>query len=197
MKGLRWPRRHGSTGATVDFLRPIGAPRVGWWLLALGIAALAVAFGAEQRWTTQRAAAVRAAQDALALQQAAIEPLPARPPTPAQRRWQQVQPELQRPWLPALRAIESATVNPVFLLSMTIEPVTGLVKLDAEAPSFDHALAFVQVLDLSGALRPASLVSHEQSSGGPAGRGAVRFSAMTRWVDSAAPSAEAVIPEDK
>jgi len=169
------------SGAMIDFLRPPRPPRVGWLLLALGIAGLATALGCEQRWASERAAAARAEQQALAAERVRRAPPPPAEPTLAQRRWQQAQLELQRPWLPTLRVIESTTVNPVFLLSTTIEPSKGLIKLDAEAPSFDHALAYVQLLDEAGVLQPAALVSHEQAANAGDGRSNVKFSAVTRW----------------
>jgi hypothetical protein len=169
------------TARGVDFLRAPSPPAAGWVLLAVGIVALATALWFEQRWASERVAAESAHERALAAQRALSAPPPRREPSIAQRRWQQAQVELQRPWLPALRAIEGATVNPVFLLGMTIEPSQGLVKLDAEAASFDHALAYVQVLDIGGALEPAALISHEHVVDAT-GRNTVRFSAVTRWV---------------
>lgn len=169
------------TARTVDFLRPPQQPRVGWLLLALGIAAIATALWCDQHWLARRAAVERAEREALAVQTATQKPPKPVEPSLAQRRWEQAQVELRRPWLPTLRAVESATVNPVFLLSMTIDPAKGLIKLEGEAPSFDHALAYVQVLDEGGALRPAQLVSHEQSADGAPGRPSVKFSAVTQW----------------
>lgn len=166
----------------LDFLRPPSPPKVGWVLLAIGAAALAAALWCEQRWSFERAATERAEQERLAAQRASQTPVKPPEPTLAQRRWQQAQPELRRPWLPALRAIESATANPVFLLSLSIEPASGQIKIDAEAPSFDHALAYVQVLDVGGVLQPATILSHEQTADAASGRSIVRFSASTRWV---------------
>lgn len=179
------------SGRPIDFLRPAQPPRIGWLLLTLGLAALSGALWCEQHWASERAAAKDAEQQAQAAQRALHAPPPPVEPTLAQRRWQQAQGELQRPWLPALRAIESATANPVFLLSMSIDPAKGLIKLDAEAPSFDHALAYVQVLDIGGVLQPATLVSHEQGLDPAGGRGPVRFSAVTHW------TTPATVPEAK
>jgi hypothetical protein len=170
-----------STSA-VDFLRDPHPPVLGWVLLAVGAAALAVALWFDRQWFSERAAATQAEAQLIAARDA--RRAPARPVEPSlgQRRWGQVRPEVGRPWLPALKAVEAATVNPVFMLSMNVEPATGLIKLEAEAPSFDHALAYVQVLDQSGALRPAVMVSHEQTTDLASGRSFVKFTAATQWV---------------
>jgi len=101
------------------------------------------------------------------------------PLSPDQRRLQRIAPALRQPWLPTLRVIENATEPPVYLLSMAIDPAAGTVRLDAEAPSFDHALAYVQLLDEDGLLGPAQIYSHEQ--GNDPARPAVRFTVVTRW----------------
>ena len=169
----------------VDFLRPQRPPQLGWVLFTLGTIFLAAALWCEQRWAAERAAVDQANQQAqeqaTAIERALRTPPPPREPTLIERRWLQAQPELHRPWLSALRAIESATVNPVFLLSMNIDPAKGLIRLDAEAPSFDHALAYVQMLDESGALQPAELVSHERAVAAVGAPGTVRFSVVTQW----------------
>ena len=168
----------------VNFLRPRQAPLAGWILLAIGLSCLAAALSLEQHWASERIAAERAAQQDLAADRAKQSPPSPAEPKLAERRRQQARLELQRPWLFALRSIESATVNPVFLLSMTIEPSNGLIKLVAEAPSFDHALAYVQMLDEGGVLQPATMASHEQAAEtGTEGSG-VRFSAVTHWSSS-------------
>jgi hypothetical protein len=166
----------------VDFIHPPRPPRVGWVLLAAGVAAFVAALWCEQHWAVERAAVERIEQETLAVRRASQSPARQAQPSMAQQRWQQAQPELRRPWLPALRAIESATVNPVFLLSLSIDPANGQIKIDAEAPSFDHALAYVQVLDVGGALQPGTMVSHDQVADAGSGRSVVKFSAVTRWV---------------
>jgi hypothetical protein len=131
--------------------------------------------------------------------EARLQPLAAAQPTLAQRRWNQARPELARPWLAALSAIESATRPPVYLLSMNIDPATGVIRLEGEAPGFDQALAYVQALGAEPALSSATLESHSEvpSAGGsaaaaalspptalgapPSDRPVVRFSALTHW----------------
>lgn len=168
----------------IDFLHPVTSPRVGWILLALGGMALGAAIWLDQHWTAERMEVQRAHQAvlaALAEQQAKAKPIRAAVPTQAERRVRQAQTELRRPWLPVLRAVESAAVAPVYLLSLNVDPLTGQVKLEAEAPSFDHALAFVQVLDLEGALQPATLQSHAETPAPQGDKPWVKFSASTQW----------------
>jgi len=166
--------------APADFLTKPRPPRVGWLLLGLGLVALGCAILTDRHWDSERARAQQDEEESVAALRAAQAPRIAAAPTVAQIRWQQAQIELGRPWLPALRAVESATAAPVFLLGLSVEPVTGVIKLDGEAPSFDHALAFVQVLDLSGTLSPAQIVSHDLVTD-TSGRSGVRFTAVTRW----------------
>jgi len=164
----------------IDFLHRPSEPRIGWTLLAIGAAALAGALWLDQQWAAQRSEARRLQAAATGRQ---AKPVPVRPlgTTPTETRAKQVQAELRRPWLPVLRAVESATTAPVYLLSLNIDAVTGMVKIEAEAPSFDHALAFVQVLDAGGALKPASLLSHGESALPAAEKPWVRFSVATQW----------------
>ena len=166
--------------APADFLRKPQAPRVGWLLLGLGLVALGCALLTDERWAIERARAQQDEEESIAALRAAQAPSIAAAPTVGQLRWRQAQIELRRPWLPSLRAVESATAEPVFLLSLSVEPVTGVIKLDGEAPSFDQALAFVQVLDLNDTLNPAQIVSHDTLTDAT-GRSSVRFTAITRW----------------
>jgi hypothetical protein len=164
-----------------DFLCPPGTPRAGWMLLLIGAACVAAALWFDRQWASEREATERAARAADATRRERERPKPAPAPTMAQLRWQQAQVELRRPWISALRAVESATVDPVYLLSLAIDPSTGAIKLEGEAPSFDHALAYVQNLDDGGALQPATVASHEQAVEPGSGRPFVHFTATTRW----------------
>lgn len=164
----------------IDFLYRPSEPRIGWLLLVIGAVALAAALWIDAQWKIERNEAKRI--QAVAASQC-FKPMPARPAalTPTELRAQQVQDELRKPWLPVLRAVESATIAPVYLLALNIDPVTGTVKMEAEAPSFDHALAFVQVLDAGGALKPANLLSHGGSASVPGEKPWVLFSVATQW----------------
>ena len=165
----------------VNFLRPTGAPRIGWWLLAAGVLSLGGVQWCEQRWTAERQVAEQAQQQKAEALRAAQRPVAPPPPSASNRRLLQARAELQRPWMASLRAIESATVDPVYLLGLSFESSTGAIKLEAEAPSFEHALAFTQVLADGVTLSTASLASHEQLADQTALRPVVRFTVLTRW----------------
>jgi hypothetical protein len=170
-----------SRSTTIDFLRPPGTPTLGWVLLAAGALCCATAVWFGNKWSSERLVALRAEQAAAEARREQSRPKPRPAPTSDQLRLAHAQLELRRPWLPALRAVESATAAPIFLLSLTIDPATGLVKLEGEAPSLDHALAYGLVLDEGGALQPAVVNSHDVVTDPGSGRSVVRFAATTRW----------------
>jgi hypothetical protein len=167
--------------ARVDFLHPRRTPRLGWVLLVAGGAALFAALWVDQRWSAERAtreAAARVREQAVWQQRAeALRPVP---PSPDERRLQSITPVLRQPWLPVLRVIENATEPPVFLLGVSIDPGNGNVRLEAEGPDFDQALAYAQRLDEEGLIGRAQLRSHEQVVDST-GRATVRFAIVTRW----------------
>ena len=165
----------------VDFLKPTGAPRLGWWLLAAGVVTLGAAQWCDQRWTAERGLAEQAQQaraEALRATQRAAAPAV---PSATERRLQYARTELQRPWMAALRAVESAAADPVYVLALSFDPRVGAVKIEAEAPSFEHALAFTQVLADGTALSAANLLSHEQVNDPAAPQPVVRFTVLARW----------------
>jgi hypothetical protein len=167
----------------VDFAQPRArVPRVGAVLLACGVAALVAAALCQQRWATERD---QARQNAERREEAARAQRAARPavllPNADEKRLQRVLAERGRPWLAALRSVESATVAPVFLLALNADTSNQALRLDAEAPSFEHALAYVQVLPDRTGLVSAHLLSHEQVNDASTGRPVVRFSVLARW----------------
>ncbi|HZT56125.1 MAG TPA: hypothetical protein VFA35_07865 [Burkholderiaceae bacterium] len=170
-----------SVGA-IDFLHRRRSPWLGWCLLAIGAAALSASLWLDQRWTAERAhreAVARTRDEAMQqARRAAMRPLP---PTADQRRLQRIASQLRQPWLPVLRVIENITEAPVFLLALSIDPATGIVQLDGEAPNFDYAMAYAQLLDEEGLLGPAELRSHELVTEPGTGRATLRFTIVTRW----------------
>jgi hypothetical protein len=66
------------------------------------------------------------------------------------------------------------------LLGLSIDPASGGLRLEGEAPSFEAALAYAKSLGEDGALGRAELRSHDLVND-PSGRAHVRFTAVTQW----------------
>lgn len=171
------------SSVTIDFLHPQRHPRLGWVLLALGAAALALSLWADQQWAREqetRESVRRQREDAAqaARAQAAKPVLP----TPQELRTRSVAPQLRQPWLPLLRVIEGVTEPPVFLLGLSVDPASGSVRVDGEAPSFADALAYADALRNEDVLVRSQLRSHDVSTDPASGRQAVRFSIVSQWI---------------
>lgn len=166
----------------VDFLHEVRSPVLGWWLLAAGAAALASSLWIDQRWDAERAEADRAAQATVEARRARErQAAQVAPVTPADKQQRKAQAELARPWLAAMRVIETATTDPVYLLSLKFERSAGLVKLEAEAPGFGDALAYTRRLNQGRPLSSAVLNSHEEVTDAATGRNIVKFSVVASW----------------
>lgn len=164
--------------SNVDFLRRPASPLAGWLLLAIGLLAVAGSLRFAQDWR-QRRGDVASQEIALAAARRVPDrPAPPLPPTQAQRRREQARVELDRPWKAALGAIETSTQEPVYLLAMVVDPETGSIRLEGEAPGFDQALAYVQALAAQPALSSATLQSHADTG---AGSTRIHFSAQAYW----------------
>jgi hypothetical protein len=163
-----------------DFLRRPSAPRLGWVVLAVGMVAVVIAIGADQRGQARREALEQARLQRIEAERVRQRPAPVKPPTAADRRAAQAEHELRRPWLAAMRGVEAATVAPVFLVAMSIER-GGLVKLEAEAPAFDEVLAYVDRLGRNDSLGGVTLVSHQQGTDPATGGSLVRFAVSAEW----------------
>ena len=169
------------TTAAVDFLRPQASPRVGWVLLVAGAGALIAALAFDSHYATVQAEAERAAQARLDQDRQRLRPARLAVPSAGEVRLRQADLDSRAPWLPTLRVIEATTRDPVYLRSLVIEPAAGVVKLEAEAPSFAEALSYAKALDDESSLRPALLSAHEQVVDSATGKSAVRFSVVGRW----------------
>ena len=164
-----------------DFLRGPARPYAGWVCLGVGTLAIVAALAWDYHEAQGREAALRAQRQAQEAAGSTTAPAPSPAERAAQQRVRQVQAELRMPWLAVLQAVEAATVKPVYMLSMSVEPSSGAVRLDAEATNYEQALAYARALGESGLLAPAMLVSHEQIAEAAPGRPALRFSVSTRW----------------
>lgn len=167
----------------IDFAKPRGrVPTLGVVLLVLGMLSVVAAAVCDRRWAAEHETLMQASlrrEEALRALQLA------RPagvtPSADEKRLQRAMAERSRPWLEALRAVESASRDPVFLLAMTADVASQTLRLDAEAPSFEHALSYAQVLPDGVGLVSAQLLSHEQVVDAASGRQVVRFSVAARW----------------
>jgi len=168
--------------ASIDFLHPRRVPALGWLLLAIGSLAFLLAAWQFNQRAARRAAHVAVVQaQAQALEhkrRAAMRPAQ---PTVEERRLLRARDELSRPWIPTFVAIEEATGESVYLLGLSIDPASGRVQIDGHAPSFDHALAYTQMLDADGSLAPARLTSHELVNDPLLGGPVTKFSVITQW----------------
>ena len=167
--------------SSVDFARR-GANMTGpgWVLLVGGGLALAFALWKQHEWSVQAERREEARAVAIERERAARRPLVPVLPTLSERRWQGARMELGYPWLRVLRSVEDSTHDPVYLKSLVVDRGTAGIRIEAEAPSFDRALEYVQMIDADGVLAPAFLASHEpivDAFGNPA----VRFSLATQW----------------
>lgn len=166
---------------TIDFLASRTTSWTGWCLLALGVAAGGAALHFDRLWVRQRAqieADVNArTAEAEQRSREAARPVPI---SPDQRRLQRIAPQLRQPWLPVLRIIEAATRPPVYLLALSVDPTSGTIRVEGEAPTFENVLEYAKELDHEGLLGPAELRSHEQLID-PTGHQAVRFTVVSRW----------------
>lgn len=164
----------------VDFSRPPRAPVAGLAVLAVGAGLLAAALWWDHSVQRQQDERDRqSAQQAQALRARRLAVRPAEP-TLAERRALLARQAAARPWLAAMRAVESAAGDPIYLLAWTFDRSSGQLKLEGEAPSFEHALAYTLRLEGEGPLKDATLLSHEQGVDN-GGRPVVRFSVQVRW----------------
>ena len=172
-------RRH--PRPAVDFLRTPGQPMIGWLLLLLGLAAAGGMLSLQAYRDAVRAQENQRIEARVAAErrerEASLRPAV---PTIEEKRLLHIQPELDQPWLPLMRAIESVSEPPVFVLGLSMDPVNGKFQLDAEAPTFDEATGYVQSLAGIDLLKSVQIVMHENAVD-PWGHPSVKFTVVARW----------------
>jgi hypothetical protein len=154
---------------------------VGWMLFGLGILVLGAGVYAKSVLAQQeRAQAELLARQATALEQARRQLLASRQPSPLDAVYSSLEPRLREPWLPVLRRIETVTKPPIHLLKLSIDGSKGEVRIEAEAPSLDAAIEYIDSMSDGTSLRDSVLVRHEQIMFG-AGDSRTRFAATAQW----------------
>jgi hypothetical protein len=166
--------------------RPIQAP-AGWLLLALGVVCVAFGLRAHLHASAEHSAATTARFQSIdeARRLATRQQLANVDEVPAylhDKRWHRAAVELDAPWLLTLSALEQATKPPIFLTGIRSDPASGRVQIDAEAPSLDDVLAYVQTLHKATPLRDVWLLRHEEVPDASTGRSIVRFAVQATWV---------------
>ena len=165
---------------SIDFLRPVAWQPIGWALFIAGSMCLAFALLKAKAWRQEREAVEMLARQEEAQAKTLRDQRAQRLAVKTDPRESQARLDLGRPWLGVMGAIEAVTNEPVYLLSMTMERSSGLVKLEAEVPSFDDALAYVDGLAATKRLKAPTLRSHQQGLD-TQGRPLVRISIEAEW----------------
>ncbi len=164
----------------IDFAKPAPrSARLGLPLLVAGSLAFSGAVICHQRFVSERSEEVQRQAEALHVSRL-NQPIAENPLSNEKNFWRATR-ERGRPWMQALRAVEAATASPVYLLSMSINAGSGAVRLEGEAPSFEHALAYVQILPDGMGISSASLLTHEQINEPITGRSKVLFAVSAQW----------------
>ena len=154
-----------TTTRRIDFSRPPGLPRAGWCLLLVGSLLLAGTWGLRLHWQERAEVAQRrldqVGQEAARRQ---AEDLARKVPTPAAaRRLAQLRHQQAWPWQAAFQVVDDAVAEPVYLLGLSLQPgaedsSAGALKLEAQAPTWNDALAFVERLrQAQASLAPRAL----------------------------------------
>ena len=166
---------------TIDFQRPPAQPRLGWLILLVGLMSVAAAFRLNNRYEAARARSASALEQEHELAWQRARPVSIAAPTQVDIRTRSALAQSDVPLLGTLRAIERTAQDPVYLRSLNLDPAAHTVKLEAEAPTFADALAYVQTLDAEPLLHPAMLTAHNDVPEQVTGKTHLTFTVMTRW----------------
>jgi Fimbrial assembly protein (PilN) len=148
--------------STIDFERGARSHLAGRIVLAVGLAAAAWVgwqHHARAEASAERTAAVAAR--AAARQRAAEAARKPAVPTLEERQQHGARALLNQPWLPVLRAIEGATLEPLYVLSLSLDGSTGRLQIEGIAPGFKEAVSYVDNLAADPLIEAPRLLSHE------------------------------------
>jgi Tfp pilus assembly protein PilN len=161
-------------------------PRAGRWLLATGLALLALVAAECTRLLAEHARAAASLQATEARRAAAQAPAPTTRPEARQvammRATRQVESDLATPWSALLSALGSTSARDVALLGVEPSAAKRSVRLTVEARDADAMLAYLAELQRDGRLSSVVLVSHQlqaQAPGSP-----IRFQVQAQWGDA-------------
>jgi Tfp pilus assembly protein PilN len=162
-----------------------GARRVSWtgrWLLAAGIAVLALGLAQGSRLLGQRVQAQAALAEVEARRTAGTATPPAKPDArqvALLRATRQVAGSLTTPWARLLASLGASSGREVALLSVEPSVARRSVRLTAEARDATEMLAWLAALQHDPRLSSVVLVSHQvqlQAPGTP-----IRFQVQAQW----------------
>ncbi len=168
----------------LDFIaQPSRFRFLGWFMLCVGLCAVAAVWTYEHLNTAPRLAALR--QELIAQQNALKPPVPVSTMKPdelaaAWKHAQVVSDQLALPWTYLFEAMGKASSENVAFLSIEPDPGKGRVVVIAEARDFDAMLGFFQGLQASPNFEDVALQSHLINNAVP--EKPVRFRLSARWL---------------
>lgn len=192
----------------LDFLGKQNAPKVGWLVLASGMAVMGWQMVAYSELLQSNAALKSELQKIQASQKISRQDVKSQPvPTAAERsaisQARAVAAQLNDPWESLLSLVETAQHPDVALLALDPKGRNGQIRLTAEAKDASTMVAYVTSLQQNKLLQNAVLTSHQvqvQQPGTP-----FRFQVLAQWketravplVGSALDVTQASVPAEK
>ena len=169
----------------VNFKKPQFSPVPGWVLFLAGCVALGASIHhriEKQAVSLSREKSVKAVEGDKAL--APKRPVPLEPDSPSMKARIQALSELQRPWMAMFESLESVATEPVYLLTLELEPGKDAIHLTAETGSFNEILVLVRKLQKIDTIRSAVITSHSATEPKPGEQTGIRFRIAAHWPKS-------------
>lgn len=167
----------------LDFHRAPRHSRLGWILLAAGLAMAAVLAAVQHEAATETAHHQKTLHDLETRLAEAAPPQASRTSDDATLATaRQVLAQAERPWNQLFATLEAADDKNTAILSITPDTVRGQVRIHVEARHLSAMLAYQQRLQADNGLRHVTLVDHELVQG--AAETPVRFHVSASWADN-------------